>query len=188
MVELKDLDATLSNLVMLGRVQADNCDCIKAEFTQWLNSVLTTSSAAFQSFSVTSDRLDTFFSQHINHTEFSNLWTVMRGLLILSHGQAQVERGFSVNKEVMCVNMLERTVVAKRLICDHIESSGGLQNVPLTANMRMAAASARSKYRAYLEEKAEEEKKKNRKRKRDDKFEELESLKAKKARYEKGYC
>uniref|UniRef100_A0A2C9L1Q0 A to I editase domain-containing protein n=1 Tax=Biomphalaria glabrata TaxID=6526 RepID=A0A2C9L1Q0_BIOGL len=39
------------------------------------------SSAASQFFCVTSDRLDTFFSQLVN-TEFSKLWTVMTGMYV----------------------------------------------------------------------------------------------------------
>lgn len=181
---LRDLDATLSYLVELGRVSADDCDDIKSEFTQWHSSIVTTNSIVFQSFSIQCDRLDTFFNQHIN-SEFSKLWALIRGILILSHGQAQVERGFSTNKETMCVNMMERTLIAKRMICNSIEAMGGIKNVTISSGMRMAAASARSKYRIYLEERAEEEKRKNLKRKRNDQFEELEAMKAKKARFER---
>ena len=35
-----------------------------------------------------------------------DLWQVARTILLLSHGQATVERGFSVNKETMADNML----------------------------------------------------------------------------------
>ena len=33
---------------------------------------------------------------------YSKLWNVVRMLLVLSHGQAAVERGFSINKQVIC--------------------------------------------------------------------------------------
>ena len=32
---------------------------------------------------------------------FPELWDVMRMLLVLSHGQASVERGFSINRYVL---------------------------------------------------------------------------------------
>ena len=54
----------------------------------------------------------------------------------------------------------------------------------VTSRMLMAAAYARSKYRAHLEEVAEEEWRQKLKRKRYDEFEELEKLKAKKAKLE----
>jgi hypothetical protein len=37
-------------------------------------------------------------------------------LMLLSHGQATVERGFSFKKEIMTRNMKERTVVALRAV------------------------------------------------------------------------
>jgi len=33
---------------------------------------------------------------------YSKLWNVVKMLLVLSHGQAAVERGFSINKQVIC--------------------------------------------------------------------------------------
>jgi len=40
--------------------------------------------------------------------------------LLLSHGQASVERGFSVNKELVVENQSEQTLAARRIIKDHI--------------------------------------------------------------------
>ena len=130
--------------------------------------------------------IDTLFKEHLgNSTAYAELWKVTKSLLLLSHGQAQVEWGFSVNKEAMTINMLERTLIAKRAICDHLSSVGGLSAITVTSGMLLAAACARSKYRAHLEEVAEEERRQKLKRKRYDEFEELEKLKAKKARLEK---
>ena len=39
--------------------------------------------------------------------EYQDLWLTMQLLLTLSHGQATVERGFSVNKEVLTPNLQE---------------------------------------------------------------------------------
>lgn len=38
--------------------------------------------------------------------------------LVLSHGQASVERGFSINKELIVENPKELSLVAQRLIVD----------------------------------------------------------------------
>ena len=40
----------------------------------------------------------------------------MQLILILSHGQATVERGFAVNKEVLAPNLQETSLVAMRLV------------------------------------------------------------------------
>ena len=45
-------------------------------------------------------------------------------VLILSHGNAAVESGFSVNKELLVENMEEDTIVAQRIVFDAIRVSG----------------------------------------------------------------
>ncbi|KAJ8388000.1 hypothetical protein AAFF_G00147910 [Aldrovandia affinis] len=67
----------------------------------------------------------------------------VRKLLLLSHGQATVERGFSVNKEVEICNMQEDTVIAQCLICDYVTVCVGVLKVPLSKEMLASAASPR---------------------------------------------
>ncbi|KAJ8404749.1 hypothetical protein AAFF_G00336120 [Aldrovandia affinis] len=73
-------------------------------------------------------------------------------LLILSHGQASVERGFSVNKEVETTNIMGDTVVARRLVCDYVALHGGVTKVPLTKELLKSVEAARTRYRDYLTE------------------------------------
>lgn len=51
-------------------------------------------------------------------SDYEKLWSEARMLLILSHGEASVERCFSVNKEIMVENMQEESFVGQRLIQD----------------------------------------------------------------------
>ena len=44
----------------------------------------------------------------------------MKITLTLSHGQASAERSFSVNNTVINVNMSEDSIVAEKIIKDHI--------------------------------------------------------------------
>ncbi len=53
----------------------------------------------------------------------------MQQLLLLSHGEADVERGFSVNNSTSVVNLTEHNLVAKRVIKDLIQSVGGITKV-----------------------------------------------------------
>jgi len=41
-------------------------------------------------------------------------WSVCELALLLSHGQASIERGFSVNKELVVENQSEQTLAARR--------------------------------------------------------------------------
>ncbi|KAI8742981.1 Trafficking protein particle complex subunit 10 [Biomphalaria glabrata] len=77
---------------------------------------------------------------------------------MLSHGQAQDERGFSVDKDVMSTNMAEKILTAKRTISDFIDFSGGIYNIIVTKQMLMAARASRENYRLYLDQLAEEKK------------------------------
>lgn len=76
-----------------------------------------------------SDRLDAFYKPLSTRPEMAALWNVVRSLLVLSHGQATVERGFSVNKETTADNIKERCLVGRRAICDHVASVGGIAKV-----------------------------------------------------------
>ena len=59
------------------------------------------------------DRVDSFLmevlSAYQNPPELTKLITIV---LIISHGNARVESGFSVNKDILLTNMMERTVIA----------------------------------------------------------------------------
>jgi len=109
----------------------------------------------------TSKRLDAVIAELIGQdTEFRELFDFFKMILTLSHGQASVERGFSTNKDVIVVNMLERTVVAQRVICDGINNllnstdTTGLDvsKIEITTEMLQSCKGARMKYETYLDQ------------------------------------
>ena len=53
-------------------------------------------------------------------TEYSKLWEGVSQLLLLSHGQASVEHGFSINKQMERTNMCHETFIAERIVNDHL--------------------------------------------------------------------
>lgn len=79
-------------------------------------------------------------------------------LLTLSHGQASVERGFSVNKDLSTVNMHEKTIVAQRRIYDGVENilgeenKGNLSKINIDKDMLNCCRSSRMKYEIFLKE------------------------------------
>ena len=98
---------------------------------------------------------------------FRLLWTkVVKKILLLSHGQASVERGFSVNKEIAVENLKEESFVAQRYIYDHIVSVGGILKVDLNKQLLLSASAARQRYAQYLEEQKREREETARGRKR----------------------
>lgn len=83
----------------------------------------------------------------------------------LSHGQAAIERGFSVNKETIETNMLEMTIVAQRMICDGVkrelsnENSDDVSKLIINKEMMKYCSRARAKYGYYLDDNRENLKK-----------------------------
>ena len=63
------------------------------------------SSDEFGAYDVKSNSLDSFYVGHEINQKYPNLWELMKIVFVLSHGQASVELGFSVNKEVLTGNM-----------------------------------------------------------------------------------
>jgi hypothetical protein len=96
----------------------------------------------------------------------ADLWPTISKLLLLSHGQATVERGFSINREVETVNMKSDTIVAHRQICSHVASVGGLGEVVLSKELLQSCSNARSKYRMYLDEQKQKKKEDTERQKR----------------------
>lgn len=100
-------------------------------------------------------RIETFLLEKMS--SYRELRNFVNSLLIYSHGQAHVEGGFSVNKEVEQGNLYEETVIAHRLICDFVASHGGVVKVPIMNDCFNFGASARSRHVAAREEEIEEE-------------------------------
>ena len=57
-------------------------------------------------------------------------------VLTLSHGQAQVERGFTINKQMLDDNMSTETLVAQRIFHDHMLSHN-VKPYQIEVNSRM---------------------------------------------------
>ena len=89
------------------------------------------------------DRLDTLFYDSLaKKDEYRHLWGIVRVVLLLSHGQATVERGFSTNKETMVDNMAEHTLIGKHVVKDFLSSTGcKVTDVNVTPQLLAGAAS-----------------------------------------------
>lgn len=68
----------------------------------------------FPCFQPLKERLDDFLHSALSKS-YPELSKLSHSLLLLSHGHATVERGFSINKEVEACNILEKLMEALRL-------------------------------------------------------------------------
>ena len=103
-------------------------------------------------------------------------------LLTLSHGQSQLERGFSVNKDITSTNMAAETLIAFRRVHDGVQSLGLPMEQCITAEMLRQCKFARSHYQFHLHEMKRESNETERERKRKAMKEELEQTEKKKKR------
>ena len=141
----------LHHLVEAGRVNSKECDELfdqYCEFTREAEHL-----AEFKNFKKNNDRLDSLYYSTLGQdSRYSKLWDIIKKLLMLSHGQAPVERGFSINKDVSVENLSEHNLIARRIIKDHIQHVGGMDKVLLTKEMLDFVAGARRRYQSHLEE------------------------------------
>ncbi len=154
-------------------VQTADCEIIIGQFSDFVLSV--EKSEQFKSFDAVVNRIDTLFFDTMK--EFDKLWSVTSKLLLLSHGQGRVERGFSINKETSEVHHTEESLVARRKVKDNISAGGGIQNVLITQDLLTSGLHAYRRYADHLEEKKKECEREQRACKRKPLEDELDTLK-----------
>lgn len=113
------------------------------------------------------DRLDEFYVPQLkSHPE---LLLVVKLVLILAHGNARVESGFSINDDLLIENMKEESMVANRLVYEGVMKEGGVAAVQIGKEMMEEVDKAHKRYAANLELQREQqtcfEKRKQEKRK-----------------------
>ena len=102
-------------------------------------------------------------------------------MFTLCHGQAAVERGFSVNKELLVENLQQISLISRRLICDYVSDfSKPISGIPLTNEMLKSCRLAHSRYVVALEKKRNPTVSQEKSLKRKLKFEEIAEVKEKK--------
>jgi hypothetical protein len=136
-------------------------------------------------------RLDQFLASYLDKKpHFTKLWNLIKTLLLLSHGQASIERGFSVNKDVLACNMSKKTLVAKRMVTDAVSSQLGPGNsykvykVNITKEMLTSCKAARMRYSLYLEDQSKIKATSETLKRKEHLLEQIESSKSKKRKLE----
>ena len=86
----------------------ENADSILTQYKKVLSKMKQFHHEKIAGFKFAEDRLDVFFYDVLNMQKtHEDLWTTGKFPLTLSHGQAAVERGFSMNKEALASNLKE---------------------------------------------------------------------------------
>jgi len=152
---LKQMDLMLKVLADCNKITLDECDTVNSQYTHFLDMIVPQYHSEFRDFKPYEDdaRVDVLLYERLNNAQdYNKLWHVVKMVLLVSHGQASVERGFSVNKQVAVENLEMRSFEAQRLICDHVRNAGGILELDYSNALLMAAAGARQKYAAHLDD------------------------------------
>ena len=106
------------------------------------------------------DRVDSYFFKNLRIGDNKkDLAEVAKAIFTLSHGQADVERGFSINKTAIKVNQSEMSLISKRLIKDYMTCNNyEPHTVPKKTELIQSVNQSHKRYRDHLEQ---EKRKKN---------------------------
>ena len=137
---------------------AGECDELLSKYKVFLVQMKQDHAVDFRDFTPDSRRLDTFLGNYMqDHIQFAKLWDIFKMLLTILHGQASVERGYSVNKDMLIENLHEKTVVTLRTVHDSISTlEDHFTMLPLTPAMKRHVMSATMRYGQYLDEQKKE--------------------------------
>ena len=141
----ENMQKLLHSVIDSKRLMEDTADSVLQEYTHFLSTAALANSA--NSFDREKDRVDTWWFEALGqNADFRNLNSFVKKMLLLSHGQATVERGFSFNKEVSADNLSQQTLRARRIVIDHIHNAGGVMKVNLDKPLLVSAGAAWGKY------------------------------------------
>ena len=109
----------------LEYISSVEADAAKLEFPSFIIHVRN-SCEKFSKFNKFNDSLDLFLGEFVlpKKDEFKKFWKICIFIFTQSHGQSQVERGFNINKNTLQDNLLEKSLIGRRLIYDEVKASG----------------------------------------------------------------
>ena len=133
---------------------ANDCDQAYLEYGDFLAGVQKNEKLKLcKAFDRDNERLDDFYFKKLNVGAYPYLTKVCQLVFCLSHGQASVERGFSVNKNIAKHNMTENAFICRRLIKDHLLAKNVLPaEFEITPQLALAVTGAKREYEKYLED------------------------------------
>jgi hypothetical protein len=145
--------------VEANRVKEGDADILMEKYTGFIDECVVQHHSQSSHFSATSacktgdkctdlaeDGNNRMLCEHMAcNSSYSNLWSIVRKLRLLSHGHAIV--GFSVNKGVESHNTAGETFTAQLLTCDRVSAVTGIMIVDVANKyLLVSGANTRHKY------------------------------------------
>ena len=94
---------------------------------------------AVEGYVVENERLDSCYRKLFDRqAEYADLFLVVKFVMILSHGNASVESGFSVNGDMLVKKKQEESLIAQRQVFDGVKNVGGFLNVKIDKRVELS--------------------------------------------------
>lgn len=98
-----------------------------------------------KSYNPSEKHLDRFWRDIVGQ-DFKDLLNVVKMVCCLSHGNANIERGFSINVECFFENMREESIIARRQVYDAVSHHGDVKTLEISKTLILNARNAHSRY------------------------------------------
>ena len=163
-LKFKRLVEKLCEMKWISAVDADDS---KFQYEEFLTSASSEYKNHFLDYCRNSDSIDKFLGLYIDKKKFDKFWNICKIIFTLSHVQAAVERGFSVNREIIVENLQQKPLISQRLVYDYItvKHASSLYEYAIPNALLLECKSSHAKYVQFLEDqkKANERAEKSRK-------------------------
>jgi len=148
---LHQMKYVLHLILSCSHITSNECDQAFIQFSKLLEESSSTLLPAFKNFHA-GNRLDRFYFETIKvSVDYKVLSKVFIFIFTLSHGQASIERGFSINSNMLSENMKEKSLISCRTIKDFMVSNKlKAREIEMNNEMIKAFRSASLQYKNYL--------------------------------------
>ena len=121
---------------------------------EFLTNYVQPHSDKFNSCNVSMQRLDKFYSEFLHQNEqYKSMSKVFIFIFTLSPGQKQVERSFSINKEIVIGNLHSNSLSAQHLVYKYLKASKkNMHDIEIRKKMLTSCKIAHSRYLIALED------------------------------------
>ena len=172
----------LQKLVNTQHISSEFADESKVQYAAFLQNIVKADKTNFQNYSIDDNKLDEFFIGYVeDHARYNKFAEIMKIVLTLSHGQASVERGFSVNKNLLVENLQESSLIAQRRVVDYMDANCyEPYNFPMKKDLIQSVRNSYKKYSQSVAEKRKENVQKEKQKKAQPLSSEISSLEKKK--------
>ena len=145
----------LTHLVSLKGISFNLVEKVLSQYSELLTLLTQYHFEIAKVFDHRESRLDDIFFQKSFLKIPNELKAIFTLVLVISHGQASLERGFNTSKSISKVNLSEKSMVSRKMIIDYMQKKKNSllpSTVELTNSFSKSLKCARQRYHIDLEQ------------------------------------